>query len=93
MKRIAFILVLGLAGCEAVVPQATANYKLSSSRDALQKCLMANTTDPGKCETLRQVYAMDLAHYQATMGTGSAQPAYIPYYNGPPMGTPAVHGQ
>lgn len=93
MKKSVILLGLLLGGCEAVIPQTAANMKMSRSQEALRACLLENPGDAAKCETQRQLYDLDMASYRATMGSGYSAPPMIPYYNSPPPGTPAVHGQ
>ncbi len=68
MKTSMILFALMLAGCEAVIPQATANMKAAKSQEDYRKCLQSNPGNAPACETQKALYEMDLRSYRATMG-------------------------
>lgn len=55
--------LLALAGC-GIADHYQAQSRMDKSEDAYRKCLVDNTSDPSKCDTLKRFYEQDKADYE-----------------------------
>ncbi len=56
------VMLLGLSAC-GIADHYLAQNRVEKSQDAYRKCLVENTTNPTRCEALRQFYEQDRTAY------------------------------